>query len=167
MKATVIRRAEEDDLAAILGIYNDAVLNSSATFDVEPLTSDAHRRWFEEASAHPYAVLVAERGGEVLAWGCLHRFDPKPGYRFTTEDSVYVRAGDRGQGIGKAVLEGLIETATANGFRTVIARVTADNPVSVQLHRRLGFRTVGVERNVGYKFGRWLDVVMMQRPLLG
>ncbi len=166
MNEIVIRQAGEDDLPAILVIYNEAVLNSTSTFDVEPRTVEAHRCWFEDASAHPYAVLVAERGGEVLAWGCLHRFGSKPAYRFTTENSVYVRADVRGQGVGKVVLEALLAKAAANGFRSVIARVTADNPVSVQLHERLGFRTVGVEREVGYKFERWLDVVVMQRPLV-
>lgn len=167
MNGVVIRPAIARDLGAILDIYNDAVLTSTATFDTEPRSGEAHRRWFRETSAHPYAVLVADREGEILAWGCLHRFASKPAYRFTTENSIYVRGDARGDGIGKLLLAALLETAVGNGFHSVIARVTSDNPVSVRLHERLGFQQVGTEREVGYKFGRWLHVIVMQKVLEG
>ncbi len=159
-----VRAAEDGDLSAIADIYNDAVLNSIATFDTELARLDEYDGWLDERR-HPYAVLVAEREGEVVGWAALKAFASKPSYRFTAENTVYVRADMRGKGVGKALLARLLEVAAENGFRTVIARIAAPNPASVRLHRRLGFRRVGVEREVGHKFGRWLDVVVMQRML--
>ncbi len=162
--ACLIRPAEAGDLAAIANIYNDAVLNSTATFDTEPATLQESKQWLRERS-HPYAVLVAEHGGEVIGWAALKAFASKPAYRFTAENTVYVRADMRARGVGKALMGRLLEVAAENSFRTVIARIAAPNPASVRLHRRLGFRRVGVERDVGRKFERWLDVVVMQKLL--
>ena len=159
-----VRAAEDSDLPAIADIYNDAVLNSTATFDTEPSTPAEFEQWLRDRS-HPYAVLVAEGGGEVVGWAAIKPFASKPAYRFTAENTVYVRADRRGKGVGKALLGRLLETAAENGFRTVIARIAAPNPASVRLHRRFGFRRVGVEREVGRKFDRWLDVVVMQKAL--
>jgi len=160
--ACAIRPAEGADLPAIADIYNDAILNSTATFDVEPWTAERYDRWFHEHS-HPYAVLVAERGGDVVGWAALSRFQRKPAYRFAAEASLYVRAEDRGGGIGALLLARLLEAGTRNGFHTVLARIVGDNPASLRLHASLGFERVGVEREVGYKFERWLDVVVMQK----
>lgn len=165
MRLTV-RPAQAADLPAIREIYNEAVRNSTATFDTEPRTAAEQARWLKEHSA-PYAVLVAVRDGEVAGWASLSLFRPKPAYRHTAEDSVYVRSHSRGRGVGAALLARLLEVAAENGFHSVIALIAGDNPASVRLHRRLGFRRAGVEREVGYKFGRWLDVVMMQRMLEG
>lgn len=159
-----VRHATEADGAAILDIYNEQVLNSTATFDVEPRTMEGQIDWLKQFDDR-YVLLVADYRGEVVAWGCLHPFGSKPGYRYTTEDSVYVRVDRRGTGVGARVLEALIAAGAANGFRTIIARITGDNPASVALHQRFGFEHVGVEREVGYKFGRWLDVVEMQKML--
>ncbi|MCH7997918.1 MAG: N-acetyltransferase [Chloroflexi bacterium] len=159
-----VRAAEDGDLSAIADTYNDAVLNSTATFDTEPATPAEFEQWLRDRS-HPYAVLVAEGGGEVVGWAALKPFASKPAYRFTAENTVYVRADMRGKDVGKALLGRLLEAAAENGFRTVIARIAAPNPASVRLHRRFGFRRVGVEREVGRKFGRWLDVVVMQKAL--
>ena len=159
-----VRAAGGGDLPAIADIYNDAVLNSTATFDTEPATPAESEQWLRDRS-HPYAVLVAEGGGEVVGWAALKPFASKPAYRFTAENTVYVRADMRGKGVGKALLGRLLEVAAENGFRTVIARIAAPNPASVRLHRHFGFRRVGVEREVGRKFGRWLDVVVMQKAL--
>ncbi len=164
--ACVIRPAEAADLAAIAEIYNDAVLNSTATFDTEPATLEETEQWLRDHS-HPYAVLVVVRGGEVVGWAALKAFATKPAYRFTAENTVYVRAGMRGKGVGRTLLARLLEVAAENGFRTVIARIAAPNPASDRLHRSLGFRRVGVEREVGRKFERWLDVVVMQKVLAG
>lgn len=160
----LIRPAREDDLPAILDIYNERVLNSTATFDLEPRSMAAQRQWVQQF-APPYVLLVAETLGEVLAWGCLHPFGGKPGYRFTTENSVYVRADQRRGGLGRLLLVALIEAAAANGFHTIIARIAGDNPASVALHESLGFEHIGREREVGHKFERWLDVVVMQQVL--
>jgi L-amino acid N-acyltransferase len=159
-----VRAATEADLEAILDIYNEQVLNSTATFDIEPRTMAAQREWVEQFDER-YVLLVAEDGGEVAGWGCLHPYGSKPGYRFSTENSVYVRADKRRTGVGARLLEALIAAGEANGFRTIIARIAGDNPVSVALHERFGFEIVGVEREVGYKFERWVDVVEMQRML--
>ncbi len=159
-----VRAAEDGDLPAIADIDNDAILNSTATFDTEPATLAESEQWLRDRS-HPYAVLVAERGGVVVGWAALKPFASKPAYRFTAENTVYVRADMRGEGVGKALLGRLLEAAAENGFRSVIARIAAPNPASVRLHRRFGFRRVGVEREVGRKFGRWLDVVVMQKAL--
>ncbi len=160
--AYAIRAAEAGDLRAIAEIYNDAVLNSSATFDTEPATLE--EQWLRDRS-HPYALLVAEHEQEVVAWAALRAFASKPAYRFTAENTVYVREDMRGKGVGKALMGRLLEVAAENGFRSVIARIAAPDPASERLHRRFGFRRVGVEREVGHKFGRWLDVVVMQRML--
>ena len=162
--ACAIRPAEAADLPAIADIYNDAVLNSTATFEVEPWTPEQRDHWFREHS-RPYAVLVAVQHGEVLGWAALSPFQRKAAYRFAGETSLYVRADLRGEGIGALLLTRLLEVAARNGFHSVIARIADGNPASLRLHRRFGFRRVGVEREVGYKFDRWLDVVVMQKAL--
>lgn len=159
-----IRPATEADLAAILDIYNEQVANSTSTFDLEPRSMDGQREWVKQFEG-PYVLLVAEDGGEVIAWGCLHPFGSKPGYRHTTENSVYVRHDRRRTGAGRAMLEALIDAGRQNGFHTIIARIAGDNPVSIALHATFGFETIGTEREVGRKFDRWLDVVVMQLML--
>lgn len=164
--ACVIRPADAADLLAIAEIYNDAVLHSTATFDVEPWTEDERERWLQQ-HGHPYAVLVADQKGEVTGWASLGPYRPKAAYRFTAEDSVYVHSDVQGGGIGALLLARMLEVAADNGFHAVIARIVEENPTSERLHRRLGFRRVGVEREVGRKFERWLDVVVMQKELAG
>jgi phosphinothricin acetyltransferase len=164
MGEPTIRPARDEDLAAILEIYNEQVLNGAATFDLEPRTMEAQREWMKQFTA-PYVLLVAEEGGEIAAWGCLHPYGGKPGYRFTTEDSVYVRADRRANRLGRLMLSALVEAGGRNGFHAIIARIAGDNPASVRLHKSLGFVEIGYEREVGYKFERWLDVVVMERLL--
>jgi len=110
-------------------------------------------------------VIVAEEEGEVAGWGCLRGYRPKVAYRFTAENSVYVAEDRRGRGIGALLLGELIARAKDGGFHTVMAGVTEGNPVSEALHRRFGFVEAGRDREVGYKFERWLDVVWMQLML--
>jgi phosphinothricin acetyltransferase len=159
-----IRPAEGADLLAIADIYTDAVLNSTATFDVEPWTPEQRDQWFRE-HGHPYAVVVAARGPDVVGWAALSPFQRKPAYRFAAESSLYVQAECRGEGIGTLLLARLLDVAAGNGFHSVLARIVGDNPASLRLHRRFGFRRVGVEREVGYKFDRWLDVIVVQKLL--
>jgi L-amino acid N-acyltransferase YncA len=159
-----IRAAESADAAAINDIYNDAVFNSVATFDTGPSTREERQRWLEERR-RPYAVLVAERDGEVVGWAAIKAFSSKPAYRFTAENTVYVRKDMRGKTIGRLLLGRLLEVAAENGIHSVIARIAAGNPASERLHEDLGFRRVGVEREVGHKFERWVDVVVMQKLL--
>lgn len=164
MAEPIIRPATDADLPAILDIYNEQVLNSTATFDIEPRTMAAQLQWVKQF-APPYVLLVAEDDGEITAWGCLHPYGGKPGYRFSTEDSVYVCAAQRANGLGRRVLGALLEAGKRNGFHAVIARIAGDNPASVRLHESFGFECIGHEREVGYKFERWLDVVVMERVL--
>ena len=158
----VVRVAAEADQRAILDIYNDAVLHTTATFDLEPRTWEEHQRWFEEHRP-PYQVLVAAVGDTVAGWGSLSPFRAKPGYRFTAQDSIYVHKDFRRRGIGAALLYLLIETAGEGGFHSIMALIDGGNTVSVHLHERFAFRQVGAFPEVGFKFGRWLDVVHMQR----
>ena len=164
MNDVTVRPAAEADVPAILDIYNEAILNSTATFDIEPQTLEEKLVWFRETQ-HPYALLVADRAREVIGWACLRPFRAKAAYRFTAENSVYIRTDFLAQGIGKLLMIRLIEIAKANGFRTVIAGIALDNPASVRLHESLGFQPVGTEREVGYKFERWIDVLWMQKML--
>ena len=159
-----VREATAADQRTILDIYNHAVLHSTATFDLEPRTWDEQQQWAEEHSP-PCRALVAVVGETVAGWGSLSAFRPRPGYRFTAEDSVYVHEEFRGRGIAAALLERLIEAARRGGFHSIMALIDGDNEVSVQLHERFGFRHVGRFAEVGFKFGRWLDVVHMQRML--
>jgi len=159
-----LREATDADQEAILDIYNDAVVHSTASFDLEPRTWEEQQQWFEEHSSS-YGVFVAAMGQTVVGWGSLSPFRPKPGYRFTVEDSIYVHQDYRGRGIGAALLGLLVEAAGRGQFHTVMALIDGDNAVSVRLHERVGFQHVGVEREVGRKFDRWLDVVQMQKML--
>jgi len=159
-----VREANEADVPAILDIYNDAILNTTATFDTEPQTLEEKLAWFRE-TAHPYVVLVADRDGEVIGWASLRRFRQKAAYQYTAENSVYVRKDCHGEGIGTALMRKLVDMAAPNGFHTIIAGIAGDNLVSVRLHERLGFEVVGTEREVGYKFERWIDVTWMQKML--
>jgi len=162
--STKVRSATEADVPAILDIYNDAILHSTATFDIEPQTLDERLQWFRETQ-HPHCVIVAEEEGRVIGWGCLRGFRTRVAYRFTVEDSVYLQEEHRGSGVGTLLLAELIERAKKGGFHSVVAGMTEGNPASEALHRRLGFSEVGRYRDVGYKFERWLDVVWMQLML--
>jgi len=159
-----IRPATEDDVPAILDIYNEAIVNTVATFDTEPQTLEEKLAWFRE-TAHPYVVVVAERDGEVVGWASLRRFRAKAAYRYTAENSVYVRNDYHGEGTGTALMRELVDLGAASWFHTIIAGIAGENPASVRLHERFGFETVGVEREVGYKFERWIDVTWMQKML--
>jgi L-amino acid N-acyltransferase YncA len=165
MGEITVRLATEADVPAITDIYNYEVLHGVATFDVEPKTLDDRLAWFRETQQPPHCVVLADQGGTVVGWGCLHQFHTRPAYRFTTEDSVYIHQDRRGEGIGKLILAELIERARQRGFHTVLAGMTEGNEASVRLHRSFGFEVIGVQRDVGYKFERWLDVTWMQKML--
>ena len=161
MNGLVIRDATLDDLGAILAIYNHEVLTGTATWDIEERTAEEQQAWFEAHQA-PYCAIVAVADGEVIGWGSLSRYHPRPGYRFTVEDTVYVRPDKQRLGVGRALLEALLDRAKSAGFHTVLAKVSGDNEASVVLHRACGFVEAGRERELGFKFGRWLDVVTLQ-----
>ena len=166
MTGILIRQAREDDLAAINDIYNEAVISSTATFQIEPVPLEARRAWFAEHPQHTYPVLVAECGGVVVGWAAISRYATRCAYRFTVEDSIYLRRDHRRRGIGAALLARLIEAANAAGHHSMIAQIADHNPASIRLHQKLGFQTVGELREVGWKFGRWLDITVMQKLLV-
>ena len=160
-----VRSATLDDAEAIRKIYNAEVVGSTHVFDLVPRTIEEQRRWLGERSG-AHAVVVATDGhGRVRGFGSLSPFRDRPAYRTTVEDSVYVRDDQRGQGVGRLLLADLVERARAHGFHAVFARIVGGHEASIALHVALGFEVAGVEREVGRKFGRWLDVVVMERLL--
>lgn len=164
MGAPIVRRARPGDLPAVTAIYNQAVVASPATFDVEPFTVETRRPWFEEHS-EAYPLYVAERDGAVVGYASLSRFRTKPAYLYTAEVSVYIDDRAHGQGVGTALYEALIPEAKRLGYHALIAGITRPNPASVALHERFGFRSVGVLREVGRKFDRWHDVEWFELQL--
>ena len=158
------RLAERRDAEAIREIYNREVTGSTVTFDLVPRTLEAQQAWIAAHSgAHPAIVAVDEASGDVAGFGSLSAYRDRPAYSTTVEDSVYVHDGWRGQGVGRALLAELVRLATMHGFHSVMARIVGGHEVSIRLHESCGFSLVGVEREVGRKFGRWLDVALMQR----
>ncbi|HLI14505.1 MAG TPA: GNAT family N-acetyltransferase [Acidimicrobiales bacterium] len=159
-----LRIVEDGDAEAIRTIYNAEVVGSTATFDLVERTAEEQRAWIA-AHRGAYPAIVAVRDGEVVGFASLSPYRPRPAYSTTAEDSVYVAAPHRGQGVGKALLADIVRLASAQGFHSVVARIVGDHAASIALHRSCGFELVGVEREIGRKFGRWLDVAVMQRLL--
>ena len=155
------RLATIDDAEATRAIYNLEVTESTVTFDLVPRTLDEQRAWLSARSG-AHAVLVAEDGDEVVGFASLSPYRDRPAYSTTVEDSVYVRRDQQGKGVGKLLLGDLIALATSHGFHAMMARIVGGHDASIALHRSLGFEIVGTEREVGRKFGRWLDVLVMQ-----
>jgi phosphinothricin acetyltransferase len=159
-----VRMARREDAAQIAAIWNVEVLETDHTTDTEPRDVAAQRAWLR-ARDDDYPVIVAAAAAEILAYGALSAWRPKPAFRRTVEDSVYVKAGHRGRGLGAMMLGRLLELARDRGHHSVFARVTAPNTASLRLHERFGFAPIGVERETALKHGRWLDVVVLQRML--
>ncbi|RMT53442.1 Phosphinothricin N-acetyltransferase [Pseudomonas coronafaciens pv. atropurpurea] len=162
----MLRDARDDDMPAVQTIYADHVLHGISSFELEPpsLAELLQRRTQVLAKGLPY--LVAEHAGEVVGYGYVTPYRPRPAYRFTVEDSVYVRAGMGGLGIGHALLGELIKRCETGGWRQMIAVIgNSENIASLRLHERMDFRRVGVFESVGFKHGRWVDTVLMQRAL--
>ena len=159
-----VRLATEADLHSINEIYNHYVLHSTCTYQEEPEPIEGRRQWFlHHGEKHP--VLVAESEGSVVGWGSLSAYHARSAYRRTVENSVYVHHQHHRRGIGSLLLKDLIERARALSHRAIIAGIDADQAASVALHARFGFEKVGHLNEVGFKFGRWLDVVYMQLVL--
>ncbi|MEO1299979.1 MAG: N-acetyltransferase family protein [Cyanobacteria bacterium J06636_16] len=154
----MIRPATERDLQDILDIYNEAILNTTAVYDYEPHTLAMRQAWFQAKQADGLPVLVAELAGKVVGFGSLGWFRAWAAYRYTVENSIYVEASSRGQGIGKQLLVALIEAARKGELHAIVAGIDADNFVSCRLHEKLEFQEVAHFHQVGYKFGRWLDL---------
>ena len=158
-----IRPAHPADLPGILEIYNEAVLNTTATYDYEPRTLEHRVTWYEEHVKNNYPIFVAQDETErIVGWSALNPFHARMGYRFTTENSVYVAADMRGRGIGKLLMPPLIQGARDRGLHAILGAIDAENQISLRLHASFGFEKVAHLKQVGFKFGRWLDVVYME-----
>src|SRR5580704_17597243 len=160
----VIRPAAESDLPAINDIYNHYVLHSTCTYQEEPEPLDDRRHWFNHHGGNnPIIVAVADR--QVVGWGSLSAYHPRSAYRYTVENSVYVHHQHLRHGIGSLLLRELIDRARALGHRAIIAGIDGEQTASVALHAKFHFQKVGHLKQVGLKFGRWLDVVYMELNL--
>jgi L-amino acid N-acyltransferase YncA len=156
------RLARSSDGEAIRSIYNAEVVGSTATFDLVPRTAEEQAAWLEEHRGPYPAVVAVDDEDRVLGFGSLSVFRDRPAYSTTVENSVYVGDGHRGVGVGRLLMDELINLATQHGFHAVIARIGGANQASIALHEACGFRMVGVEREVGRKFNRWIDVSVLQ-----
>ena len=164
MDDVVVRLAALDDAEAIQRIYNHEVEHTTHTFDLVPRTLEEQQAWLQDRSG-ALGVLVAEIDGQVVGFSSLSEYRPRAAYRTSVESSVYVNETMRGRGVGRRLLHDLVDLAKASGFHTMVARIAGEHEASVKLHESVGFATVGTEREVGRKFGSWLNVVVMQRML--
>jgi len=161
----LIRDAHPADLGALRDIYNDAVLNTTAIWNEVAIDLDNRSAWLELRAQQGFPVLVAEDTGEVVGYASYGPWRAFDGFRETVEHSVYVRADQRGKGLGPQLMQALIERARAQGLHVMVAAIESGNAASIRLHERLGFATTGQMPQVGQKFGRWLDLTFMQLVL--
>jgi L-amino acid N-acyltransferase len=165
--STTIRSAAEDDLAGILRIYNQAIEKTTAVFEYRPHTLEMRREWFKAKQTASLPVLVAVESGALLGFASYGPFRAWPAYKYSVELSVYVDESARGRGIGSALVRSVLATAREQDLHVVMAGITSDNAVSLRVHEKLGFVEVAHIREVGYKFGRWLDLKLLQIVLDG
>lgn len=166
MTQATLRPAAAADVAAITAIYRPAVLHGTASFELEPPDEAEMLRRFKSVTdaGHPY--FVAELDGRVAGYAYASAYRTRPAYRFTVEDSIYIAPEAQGKGVGRILLRAVIEASAAKGYRLMVAVIgDSRNHASITLHRSLGFTFCGTIHSVGYKFGRWLDSVIMELPL--
>lgn len=164
MTEVTIRPARDEDVPAITEIYNEAIRNSTATFDIIEKTIEDRHKWLAEHGEN-YPVIVAVVNGKVAGWGSLSPYAERPGWRFTVENAVYVSPEYQGRGIGRKILEELSHLAETLGYHAIIAQIVEGNEGSLRLHEKCGFKTIGVLKEVGNKFDKWLDVIVMEKLL--
>jgi L-amino acid N-acyltransferase len=157
-----IRKAVYTDVPAITGIYNEAILTTTATFDKEPKTTASQRKWFK-AHGPKNPIVVAVEGGKVVGWASLSAYSDRCAYAGTAEISVYVKESFRNQGVGKKLMQAVLDAGKKAGLHTVISRIAGGNNVSIDLHHQFGFTDIGVMKEVGSKFGQLLDVYLLQK----
>lgn len=157
----IIRSATLEDIPAITDIYNEAILHTNNSFDTVPKTVEERQQWYRQHMPN-YPVLVAEDGGQVVGFSSVSPWSDRPAYGRTVMASVYIHPNYRSQGIGKKLLQRLLDAAYQAGFHTVMGNIYAGNPVSLHMVESIGFRTVGLLKEVGYKFGDWRDVYLVQ-----
>jgi phosphinothricin acetyltransferase len=163
----IVRDAVLADLPAILAIHNDAIATTTAIWDEQQVDLDDRRHWLETRQSAGLPVLVAELDGEVAGYASYGPWRPKSGYRFTMENSIYTHPDRRGRGVANALMPVLLERARAGEVRAIIAGIESTNTVSIALHEKYGFRRVAHLPEVGFKFGRWLDLDYLQLSLDG
>jgi phosphinothricin acetyltransferase len=166
MLEPTVRTATEADIAAIAAIYRPAVLEGTASFEIDPPDEAEMRRRFQAITQAGYPYFVAEVDGRVVGYAYANAYRTRPAYRFTVEDSIYIAPEMQGKGIGRVLLAALVEACTSKRYRLMVAVIGDSRQYgSITLHRSAGFRFCGTIHSVGYKFGRWLDSVIMELPL--
>lgn len=157
-----VRQANENDLPAMLEIYNDIILNTTAVWHSDPHTIEMRREWYTIKKEQGYPVFVAEENGKLTGFSTIGPFRPWAGYRFTVENSVYVAAGSRGQGIANLLMQPLIDAAKEMSLHAIVAGIEATNEASIALHNKFGFVEVAHFKEVGFKFNRWMDLKFLE-----
>lgn len=157
-----IRHGTENDLPQMLEIYNEIIANTTAVFQYDPHTLNMRKEWFEKKQEESYPVFIAEENNVIVGYSTIGQFRNWQAYKYSVENSVYVKAGYRGRGISKLLIQPLIDAAKEMGMHTIIAGIVADNKVSLALHKQFGFVEVAHFKEVGYKFDRWLDLKFLQ-----
>lgn len=161
----IIREAVDADLDAILEIHNDAILHSTALWTDDPVDRRDRETWFLHQKNNGQPILVAEIDDEVAGYASYGYWRAKYGFRFSVENSVYVREQFQGRGVGRALMVELIQHAKDHGYHVMVADIEAGNVASIALHERLGFVLEGNVKQLGFKFGRWLDLAILRLPL--
>ena len=162
-----VRFASEADLPEILEIYNDVILHTTAVYTYKPHTPAMRKAWYDDKVKAGYPVFVAEEDGRVIGLSSYGPFRAWPAYKYTVENSVYVAESSRGKGVARLLMQPMIDAARSQGYHAIIAGIDAANNASIGLHRSFGFEEVAHFREVGYKFGRWLDLTFMELLLVG
>ena len=161
-----VRSATLDDLPALTDIYNHYIVETPVTFDLAPLEPEDRREWFDaHRGSLRYQLLVADAGGVIAGYATTSRWRPKAAYERTVESTVYCRHGYAGRGVGRSLYTALFDALAGTDVHRIVAGVTLPNPASIALHERFDFTSVGVFREVGYKFGRYWDVGWFERPM--
>ena len=160
----IVRTATENDIQPMLDIYNEVIKNSTAVFQYDPHTLEMRKEWFAKKREENHPVFIAEEN-EVVGFSTFGQFRNWQAYKYSVENSVYVKADQRGKGIGKLLLKPLIDAAKELELHTIIAGIVADNEASIALHKQFGFVEVAHFKEVGYKFNRWLDLKFLQLML--
>ena len=161
----IIRDARADDLPAILDIYNDVVLTTTAIYDETVSTLEQRRAWFDARRSQGLPVLVGEEGGEIVGFSSFGEWRARWGYQYTVEHSVHVRADCRSRGYGGRLIEALFPRAVGMNMHVMIGHIDSAAAASLRLHEKLGFERVGYFREVAHKFDRWLDLVAVQKTI--
>jgi phosphinothricin acetyltransferase len=157
-----IREATQEDLPAMLDIYNDVILNTTAVYDYQPHTLEMRQQWFENKQEQGFPVFVAEEAGIVCGFSTIGPFRNWAAYKYSVENSIYVASSARGKGIGKLLFPPIIKAAEKRNMHTIVAGIDATNEGSIKLHEQFGFVEVAHFKQVGYKFGKWLDLKFLQ-----